>query len=412
MSDDGQSALDWVNTFLDEAMDALDVSERGRARLRHPRRSLEFRLTGLDGDSYPAYRVQHSDTLGPCKGGMRFHPTVDRAHCEALASVMTWKCALLELPLGGGKGGVAVDVKAVSAAESCHLARSFISEAAPLLGPERDIVAPDVGSDENTMAAFLDGFHRTGEMSKAAVTGKPLVLGGSHYREAATGGGVAYLTRAVLERQDREAEDASVAIQGFGNLGRRAALDLADAGLRVVAVSDSSGGWFNEAGLDVQSLVAAKQDGESLADCDVDGESIESDELLTLEVDVLIPAALGGAITADNAENIQAGIVVEGANQPITPVGDEMLAGRDVTVVPDILANSGGVVVSYFEWAQNRSAATWSEKQVKKRLRRRLDQAWDRVVERAERDKTSLRNAAYRLAVERVLAAEQRYSHC
>jgi glutamate dehydrogenase (NAD(P)+) len=358
---------------------------------------------------FRGYRVQHSRLLGPAKGGFRYHPSVDLDEVRGLASLMTWKCALLGLPFGGAKGGVACDPTTMSAAELSQLTRAYAAALAPVVGARIDIPAPDVNTDERTMAWFLDEVERlTGRADPALVTGKPLSLGGSQGRGEATGRGVALVTRLMLERLGIPAADARVAVQGYGKVGREAVRFLVEGGCTIVAVSDVSGGLFNPRGLDIGRINAYVQQhpmrllegypGE-------DAEPITNAEILTLDCDALIPAALEGQITVENAGDVRARVVVEGANGPTTREADAILAARGIVVVPDILANAGGVVVSYFEWLQGLQGQHWSLADVRAALDRKMTEAFEAVVTRAGEERVPLRQAAFLIALERVAGA-------
>jgi glutamate dehydrogenase (NAD(P)+) len=358
---------------------------------------------------FTGYRIQHSRVRGPAKGGIRYHPSVDIDEVRGLASLMTWKCALLDLPFGGAKGGVVCDPSILSTSELARLTRAYARALAPFIGSHVDVPAPDVNTNEQTMAWFLDEFERqTGVHDPSVITGKPLAVGGVPGRGEATGRGVAIVTISMLERLGIPLDRARIAVQGFGKVGGEAARILEEEGCRIVAVSDVSCGLYNPDGLDVAGIAhALRFSGRHLLhDCaGVDAEFIRSDEVLTVDCDVLIPAALEGQITERNAGSITARLIVEGANGPTTASADRILESRGVIVVPDILANAGGVVVSYFEWLQGLQGLPWSLDTVRTSLGERMSRATEAVVEKARTDNLSLRHAAYCLALDRVADA-------
>ena len=395
-------------------MRRLSLSDDLRRMLGRPERRLEVRVPIRRDDGtlavFPAWRVQYDRTLGPAKGGVRFHPGVDAEEVTTLARWMTVKCALMQLPLGGGKGGVQVDPSDLSPAELERVAREFIRQVADVIGPDQDIPAPDVNTDGRVMGWMIDEYSNlVRRREPAAITGKPLPLGGSEGRVAATGRGALHVLDAWAARRDLSAEETTVAVQGFGNAGAWFARLAAEAGYRVVAVSDSSGAVRSDAGFDTEALAAlhdAKQDGQSVQDAAPEGaERIDGAALLTLEVDVVALAALEDAVTGDNVDAVQADAVLEIANGPVSAGADAALAGRDVPVLPDVLANAGGVTVSYYEWVQGRTGESWTEAQVNDRLKARMDDAAARVLDRAEAEGWTLREAAYALALERIDAA-------
>lgn len=395
-------------TFLHAAMERLELEEEHQFLLRTPFRvvqiELPLRLSDGSLSVFTGVRVQHNNSRGPFKGGLRYHPELDPAHARGLAAVMTWKTALAGLPLGGGKGGINCDPRKLSSAELEQLSKQFTQRMGDIIGPEVDVMAPDVGSGPREMAWIYDAYARVHGDNPAVVTGKPLELGGSPGRTEATGRGVATVTAWAAEENDMTLDNATVAIQGFGNVGANAACFLAERGARVVAVSDVDGGLSNGDGLDVTTLKQRMDDGDisSVAEATNLGDAMDNDELLTQDVDILIPAALGGAIHGGNVDDIRADMIVEAANLPVTCDADPKLADRGVTVIPDLLANSGGVIVSYLEWVQNREGYRWSADEVNGELEKRLGEAWDAVRERAGREDVDYRKAAYLVAVERV----------
>jgi glutamate dehydrogenase/leucine dehydrogenase len=404
-----ESLLVSAERYLDRAADRLGLDASLRAVLRTPKRALVVSVpTKMDDGSirvFDGYRVQHNIARGPAKGGIRYHPAVTLDEVKALAALMTWKCAVVNLPYGGAKGGVACDPKRMSVDELERMTRRYTSEIAPLIGPDRDIPAPDVATGPREMAWVMDTYSMTvGRSAPGVVTGKPLPLGGSQGRAEATGRGVALCVRRACERLGISPRAARVAIQGFGNVGSVAAKLLARDDFRVVAATDSSSGVRRDAGLDVEALAQHKELAGALAGF-AGAEPCTNVELLALDVDVLIPAALENQITAENAGRVRARIVAEGANAPTTPDADEVLARRDVLVIPDILCNAGGVAVSYFEWVQDLQSFFWDEATVNRHLERLLLGSFDDVARIAADQRVDMRTAAYLLAVGRVAEA-------
>lgn len=403
-----ESAFQTARTQLRTAVDQLGLSENDWQTLSTPRRILEVAVPlRRDNDKvemYKGYRVQYSTTRGPSKGGVRFHPQIDLEETIALAMLMTWKCALTNLPFGGAKGGIAVDAATLSERENERLTRRYTSEILPIIGPERDIPAHDVGTDERNMAWMMDTYSvNAGFSVPGVVTGKPIVLGGSLGRNSATGDGVAISTREALRVRGINPLGATVAIQGFGKVGYWAALALEGMGLKVVAVSDVNGavtGFKNVAELWSHFLVHKNLDAPGT-------DRLSNTELLHLDVDVLIPAALSDAITSQSAVGIKAQIVVEGANAPTSPEGDAILNEKGILVVPDILANSGGVIVSYFEWVQDKQNYAWNADEVKTNLNSILMKALSEVEDVATNRKVTWREAAHMLGVARVAEAHK-----
>jgi glutamate dehydrogenase (NAD(P)+) len=356
-------------------------------------------------EMYKGYRVQYSTTRGPSKGGVRFHPDIDLNETVALAMLMTWKCALVNLPYGGAKGGVAVDPRGLSSRENERLTRRYTSEILPIIGPERDIPAPDVGTDEKNMAWMMDTYSvNAGFSVPGVVTGKPIVLGGSLGRTTATGDGVAISVREALIDLGMAIEGARIAIQGFGKVGYWTAVAAESMGMKVVAVSDVSGGVKDFGS--IADLYRHIVDGGEISTY-AKGERISNEELLHLDVDVLVPAALSDAITAKSAPGIRAKIVVEGANAPTTPEGDRIMHENGITVIPDILANSGGVIVSYFEWVQDKQNYFWSADQIKENLESMMMKAFGEVRHTVKESKVSWRDAAMMIGVGRVAEAHK-----
>ena len=403
-----ESAFETARAQLRKAVDQLGLSENDWQTLSTPRRILEVAVPlRRDNDKvemYKGFRVQYSTTRGPSKGGVRFHPQIDLEETIALAMLMTWKCALTNLPFGGAKGGIAVDAQTLSERENERLTRRYTSEILPIIGPERDIPAPDIGTDERNMAWMMDTYSvNAGFSVPGVVTGKPIVLGGSIGRNSATGDGVAISTREALRIRGIDPIGATVAIQGFGKVGYWAAVALENMGMKIVAVSDVNGaviGFKNVTELWSHSLAHKNLDAPGT-------DRITNAELLHLDVDVLIPAALSDAITAQTASGIRAKIVVEGANAPTTPEGDAILNENGVLVVPDILANSGGVIVSYFEWVQDKQNYPWNADEVKTNLNSILMKAFHEVEQMATSRKVTWREAAHMLGVARVAEAHK-----
>jgi len=391
----------------------LGVGDEFADRLRTPQREITVQLpiVGDDGRMrvFTGFRVQHSDVRGPFKGGLRFHPTVDLDDVRRLAELMTWKTALVDLPFGGAKGGVAVDPRQLSARERELVARRYTEAVGASIGPRTDIPAPDMGTDATTMAHILDAYSRMHGYEPRIVTGKPVELGGSLGRTVATGHGAIVALETVLDQQGRtlpsRGGEVTLAVQGFGNVGLHAALEAHVRGYAVVAISDVSGGWYDPTGIDIPWVAAAMEGGRQLAELDVAGaQPIGAIDPLFVEADVVLPAALGRVIGASNVDRVIAPIVLEGANEPVTEDACTVLEARGVTVVPDILANAGGVVVSFYEWVQGANMLAWDESEVLARLDARIAAATRQVLRQAG-DGGSMRAAAMDLAVRRVVRA-------
>ncbi len=400
--------LETVEHAFDEAATTLDLSPDVRERLDLPERELiaqvPVRMDDGRVEVFTAYRVQHSNARGPYKGGFRYHPKVDLDGVRALAATMTWKTALTELPFGGAKGGVNVDPKGLSSSERQAVTRGLMGPLECVLGPMKDIMAPDMGSGPPEMAWMMDEWSRLRGYAPAIVTGKPVVLGGTEGRVEATGYGVALITRSIVHELGWDMEGLRVAVQGFGNVGSHAAHSLSRMGCKVVGVSDVNSAYVNDSGLDVGELVRRARSG-IIGHEGMDLEEASNDELLTLDCDVLIPAALGMVLHAGNADDVKASLVVEAANSPTTPGADAIFEERGIRVLPDVLANAGGVIVSYLEWIQNTQNVQWSRRQVDDELEERMRSAFEAACFRAHHDGCTLRQAAYRLAVERVVEA-------
>jgi glutamate dehydrogenase (NAD(P)+) len=400
---------DDARTQLREAVDLLGYDEGVYAMLSTVRRetAVAVPLRRDDGtvEVLRGWRVQHNLSRGPAKGGLRYSPDVTLHEVRALAMLMTWKCALLDVPYGGAKGGVRVDPRLYSRFELERITRRYTSEIMPLIGPERDIPAPDIGTDEQVMAWMMDTFSvNSGYTQLGATTGKPLVLGGSLGRPTATSAGVVHVALAALQHRGIPAVGASAAVQGFGKVGRAAARFLDEAGLRVLAVGDQYGAVHAEGGLDLAALERHVDATGSVVGFP-GSDPLADDLLLELDVDLLVPAAVEGVLRADNAPRVSARVVVEGANGPTTPEADRILDAQGCLVGPDILANAGGVIVSYFEWVQANQAYWWTEAEVETRLRERMEVGWVRVRDYAADSGLSLRHAATALAVKTVTEA-------
>jgi glutamate dehydrogenase (NAD(P)+) len=408
-----QGLWDTVLTIFDDIAQRLELDAGVYSVLRQPERELTVSVPVRMDDGqikvFTGYRIQHSSARGPCKGGIRYHPGVDLNEVKALAALMTWKCAVVDIPYGGAKGGVQCDPRGMSQDELCRMTRRYTAMIMPIIGSDRDIPAPDVNTNAQTMAWIADTASMLrGKTTMAIVTGKPIPLGGSLGRKEATGRGVALATRELLKRQGRQLDETTVAVQGYGNVGMFAATILNLMGCQINAVSDVSGGLYNPRGLDVVGLnrhVATHPRG-LLEGYQAPGVArISNEELLTSDVDVLIPAALEHQIRADNAPYIRARMIVEGANGPTTPEADDILNDRGITIVPDILANAGGVIVSYFEWVQNLQFFYWNEKEVNDKLEHLMVRAFENVWEFSREQQVPMRLGAYMLAVDKVAKA-------
>jgi glutamate dehydrogenase (NAD(P)+) len=407
---ESESALETARRQLYHAANYLDIDQNIVERLKYPREVHEVTIPIKRDDGtvevFTGYRAQHDSVRGPYKGGLRYHPDVTRDECVGLGMWMTWKCAVMDLPFGGAKGGIAVNPKELSAKEKERLTRRFAQELRDDIGPNQDIPAPDMGTDPQTMAWLMDAYSmQEGETTPGVVTGKPPVVGGSEGREEAPGRSVAITTQLVCEYYDQPLDETTVAIQGYGSVGANAARLLDEWGATIVAISDVNGAMYEPDGINTASVPSHDEEPEAVttyADT-----VISNDELLTLNVDVLIPAALGNVITKENAEAIAADFVVEGANGPTTSMADSMLANRDVAVIPDILANAGGVTVSYFEWLQDINRRAWSLERVNDELEAEMQAAWDAVRSEFEQRDVTWRDAAYIVALSRIAEAHE-----
>ena len=374
--------------------------------LTHPKRqitvSCPVQMDNGEIEVFTGYRVQYNITLGPAKGGIRYHPNVTLDEVTALAAWMTWKCAVAHIPFGGGKGGIIVDPNRLSRRELEALTRRYVAEIVDAIGPEKDVPAPDVNTNDQIMAWIMDTYSmHVGHTSTAVVTGKPIEMGGSLGRREATGRGVMIVTREAAKHLGLEIKGATVAVQGFGNVGSVSADLLSKIGAKIVAVTDWKGGVYNDKGLDIGKMLDYAQQHRTI-DGFPGGDKLDSGKLFGLDVDVLVPAALENQITLENAPSIRAKIVAEGANGPTTPEAHKHLHERGIFVIPDILANSGGVTTSYFEWVQDRHGYFWTEAEVNQRLEHKMMEAFGAVLAMALRYKTDLRTAAYIVAINRV----------
>lgn len=395
---------------FNEAAEAMQLDTNLRERLKLPQRSLivsvPVRMDDGRVEVFTGYRVQHDTARGPSKGGIRYHPEVNLGEVAALSMWMTWKCALADLPYGGAKGGVRVDPKQLSRAELQRLTRRYAAEIFPLIGPDKDVPAPDVGTDQQVMAWIMDTFsQQVGYAVQGVVTGKPLSIGGSLGREDATGRGVVYVTLEALKRLKLDVSTATVAVQGFGNVGSHTARIMQEVGARVIAVSDVSGGLYNPKGLDIPDLWRQYHEHHvPLRDIKL-GESITNEELLQLDCTVLVPAALSEQITDANAAKLRCRILAEGANGPTTLEADRILTDKGVFIIPDILANSGGVIVSYFEWVQDVQRFFWKAKDIQDRLQDIITSAFHRTLHFSLERRTTMRMAALMSGIDKVAQA-------
>jgi glutamate dehydrogenase (NAD(P)+) len=405
------SPWDAALSQLDAAARSMDLEPGVHEVLRSPKRVLSVAVpTRMDDGSvrvFTGYRVHHNTSRGPSKGGIRYHPDVSMDEVKALAMWMTWKCAIVGIPYGGAKGGVVIDPRSVSERELERMTRRYAAEILPFIGPEKDIPAPDVGTDAQVMAWIMDTYSmNVGYSVPGVVTGKPLSIGGSLGRGEATARGVTYVTSATLKNRGAPIDETRVAVQGYGKVGAPAVHLLHELGCTIVAVSDVGGGVYNPHGLSPKGLAAQREATGSIAGFE-GGDPISNEELLTIDCDVLIPAALETQLTQDNAEQVKAPVIVEAANGPTTPEADEIFEDKGTLVVPDILANSGGVTVSYFEWVQDIQAFFWTEDEVNERLRSIMERAYVDVLHLAEEKKVPMRTAATMLGVARVAEAHK-----
>ena len=395
---------------FNEAAETMHLDQNLRERLKLPQRSLivsiPVRMDDGHVEVFTGYRVQHDSARGPSKGGIRYHPEVNLGEVAALAMWMTWKCALADLPYGGAKGGVKVAPKQLSSSELQRLTRRYAAEIFPLIGPDKDVPAPDVGTDAQVMAWIMDTYsQQVGYPVQGVVTGKPLSIGGSLGRDDATGRGVVYVTMEALRHLKLSVEKATVAVQGFGNVGSHTAMIMQQAGARVVAISDVTGGLFNSNGLDIPEVLRQyREQGTPLRDIK-QGDRITNEELLQLDCTVLVPAALSEQITEKNASRLCCRILAEGANGPTTLEADRILIDKGIFIVPDILANAGGVIVSYFEWVQDVQRFFWKAKDIQDRLQDIITNAFHRTLHFSTHKRTSMRMAALMSGIDKVAQA-------
>jgi glutamate dehydrogenase (NAD(P)+) len=399
-----------ARTQLESALENADVSEMVSERLRYPERALIFSVPVKMDDgsfrSFPAYRVQHSSVLGPTKGGVRYDEAVDLGECAALAMWMTWKCALLRLPYGGAKGGVRCDPRELSTGEVARITRRFTAELAPFIGPQQDIPAPDLATNEQTMAWMMDTYSmQKGYAVPEIVTGKPVALGGSLFRHEATGAGVVMVTERACEKLGWRLPELTFVVQGFGNVGGIAASELYGKGAKVIAVGDHSGGVLAPGGLPIPDLHAWAAEHGSLEGYEDGVQRISNAVLLETPCDVLVLAAREDQVTGENAGNVQCRLVAEGANGPTSIEGDAILNERGILVLPDVLTNAGGVTVSYFEWVQDLGRLFWDRDEIRRRLADKLGDAFERVWSLAEAKELTLRDAALVAGIREVAAA-------
>jgi glutamate dehydrogenase (NAD(P)+) len=405
---DGMTPFEAATFFFHRSADRLGLRDEMREVLASTYRELAVQVPVRMDDGkvvvFRGYRIQHNGARGPYKGGVRYHESADLDEVRALAALMTWKNALIDVPFGGAKGGVQCEPGLLSTAELERLTRRFTGMISYIIGVNRDIPAPDMGTNAQVMAWMMDAYGHWAGHTPGIVTGKPVELGGSPGREEATGRGVVICAREAAKRSEMSWSDSSVAIQGFGNVGYWTAALAAEQGAKVIAVSDVAGGTYNKDGLDLDALSRHQKESLSVSEFD-GGDKVTNDELLELECDILIPAAIHGVINTSNAGRIKSKLVVEAANGPTTPAADLILNDNGVTVLPDILANAGGVTVSYFEWVQNIQQFRWEADQVNYELKKKMSKATNQVFSRAEHENLTLREAAFDIAVQRVAHA-------
>ncbi|MFL5893543.1 MAG: Glu/Leu/Phe/Val family dehydrogenase [Thermoleophilaceae bacterium] len=398
-----------VNHYFDIAADRLSLPDDVAAVFRSSYREVQVQIPVTLGDdkihTFAGFRVQHNGARGPYKGGIRFHPEVDLDEVRALAMLMTWKTAVVGIPYGGAKGGVNCDARQLQPKELQSIARSFMDKIEKVLGPTRDIPAPDVGTNAQTMAWLMDEYGKLHGHTPAIVTGKPIALEGSYGREAATGRGVIYILEALAEHLDLDFESLTFAVQGFGNVGSWAARILHDKGATLVAVDTVDGSIRSDSGIDPHALYRHLVDEESDIGDFPEAESVSKEDFLAADCDVFIPAALGGMIHKQNADLLRCKVILEGANSPTTPAADDILTDKGVYIAPDVLTNAGGVIVSYFEWVQNLQHFRWDEDEVNQRLEKIIKRGFGEVSEKAKADGSPPRIAAYELGISRVVEA-------
>lgn len=403
-------AFEAVQLYFDRAADQLELMDSTRKLLMMPKREVTVgvpvELDSGEVETLVGYRVQHNDSRGPMKGGLRFHWDVDLDEVRALASLMTWKTAVVNIPYGGAKGGVCVDPRKMSRKELERISRKFVDEIHEIIGPDKDIPAPDMGTNSETMAWMRNQWEKYHGFNPACITGKPVEDYGASGREEATGRGCGILVFKLLKRLGRRPKDISVAIQGFGNVGSHAAKYMYECEFNIVAISDISGGYFNPGGIDIPGALRYVLENGSLAGF-AGGDQITNEELLELDVELLLPSAIGGVITMDNVDRIKANYIIEGANGPIHAHADEVLFNRGTLVMPDVLANAGGVTVSYFEWVQNRQYYSWDLSRVRQQLDSILSSSFEDVWTLANEQNVSLRTAAFMIGIRRVKRATE-----
>ncbi len=399
------SAFESVCRYFEEAAGVMDLSPNMKKLLLTPEREVKvqvaLKLENGEIATFVGFRMQHNSARGPMKGGLRFHHEVDAEEVLALASLMTWKTAVVGIPYGGAKGGIAVNPRDLSESELERMTRKFVDEIHDVIGPDKDIPAPDMGTNAQVMAWMVNQYEKFHGFNPACVTGKPLELHGADGREEATGRGVGLLTEALLQKNGKTLKDVAVAIQGFGNVGTFTADYIHDRGGRVVAVSDVSGGKYEPAGIDIPAAIEHVRKHKSLEEFET-SQTISNEDLLTLNVDVLIPAALGGVVNKENAADIKAKYLIEAANGPVQPEADDILQKNDVIVLPDVLANAGGVTVSYFEWVQNQQYFHWDLERTRTELAKTLNSSFEKMWTIATEKHISLRTAAYLMGIGRV----------
>ncbi len=399
------NAYETVQHYFDRAADQLELQESTRRLLKMPKREItvEVPVEMDDGriETLVGFRVQHNNARGPMKGGLRYHPEVDLDEVRALASLMTWKTAVVNIPYGGAKGGIAVSPRKLSRKEKERISRKFVDQIHDIIGPDKDIPAPDMGTNSETMSWIRNQWEKYHGFNPACITGKPVEDYGAKGREEATGRGAGILSFKMLKRLGRLPKDTRVVIQGFGNVGSHAAKFMYESEFKIVAISDVTGGYFNAEGIDIPAALHHVMEHRNLEGFE-NAEKISNEDLLELDCELLVPAALGGVITLENVDKIKAKYIVEGANGPVDADADEILFKRGIAVLPDILANAGGVTVSYFEWVQNRQYYSWDLNRVRQQLDSILSAAFEDVWQMANENNVSLRTAAFMIAIKRV----------
>ncbi len=398
-------ASESTDRYFREAANIMGLSSNLQKLLLTPEREVKVQVA-MEMDNgeiatYIGYRIQHNKSRGPMKGGLRYHPEVDQDEVLSLATLMTWKTAIVDIPYGGAKGGIQIDARKLSMSELERLTRKFIDEIHDMIGPDKDIPAPDMGTNAQVMAWIMNQYQKYHGFSPACVTGKPVELHGADGREEATGRGVGLLTIALLDKMHEGIEGSRIAIQGFGNVGRFAAKFLHERGAKIISTSDAYGGLWNEEGIDIPALCEHVDNTGKVVEFP-GADAIANNDLLTCNCDVLIPAAIGGVLTPDNAADIRAKYIIEAANNPTHPEADHLLNSRGIVILPDVLANAGGVTVSYYEWVQNRQHFRWELERVRQELDRQMTKAFEKTWDLATEKKVNLRLAAYLLGIGRV----------